>query len=87
MVQQLEDCTDVLKVLMQDWDQQYEIVFMLDHSQNHNKHKPDGLNAKNMNFWWGGAKPKMRNTKIIDNYIGTFPNTVEKFYKAMISDK
>ena len=49
MARQVENCSNVVNVLMVEWGQQYEIYFMLDHSQNHNKHKPNGLNAKTMN--------------------------------------
>lgn len=70
MVVQMEDCSDVLKVLMEEWGQQYEI----DHSQNHNKHKPDGLNAKPMSSGFGGVQPKMHATKLEDEgCLGPYP--------------
>ena len=75
MCMQLEDCTDVLKVMMEDWGQEYDIVYMLDHSQNHNKNKPNGLNAKKMNASFGCSQPKMRNTKLEDkDCLGLYPN-------------
>ena len=58
MVTQVEDCRDILKVMMQDWDQYCEVHFMLDHSQNHNKHKPDGLNDNQTNAGSGWEQPK-----------------------------
>jgi hypothetical protein len=85
MVLQIEDCNDVLKVLMDKvWKQQYEIHFMLDHSQNHNKHTPDGLNAKAMNSGYGGAQPKMHDTKLEhENCVGAHPNENLIFYEAL----
>ena len=70
--------------MMQEWDQEYEIVFMLDHSQNRNKHKPDGLNANTMNRGFGGEQPKMHDTKLEqEKCLGNNPNTIASFYAAM----
>ena len=56
---------------------------MLDHSQNHNKNKRNGLNAKKMNAGFVCSQPKMRNTKLEDkDCLGLYPNTVEAFYNA-----
>ena len=83
MCMQLEDCTDVLKVVMRDWGHEYDIVYMLDHSQHHNKNKRNGLNAKKMNAGFGCSQPKMRNTKLEDkDCLGLYPNTIEAFYNA-----
>ena len=84
MCMQLEDCTDVLKVMIEDWGQEYEIVFMLDHSQNHNKHKSDGLNAKRMNACFAGAQPKMRRSKLDDvSCLGEHPNTLREYFEKV----
>ncbi len=67
---------------MGEWGEQYEIHLMLDHSQNHNKHKPDGLNAKLMSSGFGGAQPKMHSTVLDEGCLGLFPNTITLFYEA-----
>ena len=61
---------------MEDWGEQYEIHLMLDNSQNHNKHKSDGLNAKSMSSGFGGAQPKMRSMVLEEGCLGPFPNTI-----------
>jgi len=52
MVIQLEDCIDVLQALHGD---EHDHFFMFDHSNGHDRKKPDGLNAKAMNKGYGGA--------------------------------
>ena len=54
MAEQIEDAANVLKVMTREWDTQYETVFSLDYSQNHNKKKPYGLNIVRMNHSFGG---------------------------------
>ena len=83
MAEQIEDATDVIKVMLEDRDcGHYDIVFMLDHSQNHNKKKPDGLNASRMNKLFGGEQPKMRDTHLADNEcIGPYQNTTNEYFK------
>ncbi len=67
---------------MKEWGDQYEIHLMLDHSQNHNKHKPDELNAKSMSSSFRGAQPKMHLMVLEEGCLGPFPNTIILFYEA-----
>jgi hypothetical protein len=62
MVLQLEDCIDVVQALYP----MYDFVFMFDHSCGHDRKRPDGLGANDLNKGFGGAKPKMRDTKIVE---------------------
>jgi hypothetical protein len=45
---------------------------LVDHSSGHDKKRPDGLNAKEMNKEYGGIKPKLRSTMIEEEvgYLG-----------------
>ena len=72
----------MLAVLMVKWGRQYEIHMMLDHSQNHNKHKPDGLHARSMNAGFGRSQPKMHETKLLEGCVGEHPCTIVAFYEA-----
>ena len=87
MVMQIEDCVDVLHAMMQDWLQKYDVHFVLNHLKNHNKHKPDGLNAKKMNSRFGGKQPKIRDSKLEDkDCFGQHPKTIKLFYSAKRPD-
>ena len=44
MVLQLEDCIDIMKVLYP----QFDCVFLFDHSNGHDRMKPDGLSTKKL---------------------------------------
>ncbi|KAL7532560.1 hypothetical protein ACHAWF_008635 [Thalassiosira exigua] len=77
MMIQVEDCVDVLREVL---PAHYDIVLMVDHSCGHDRHRPDGLSVKNVNKYFGGAKPKMRDTKLDDQAcFGPFPRTVAEF--------
>jgi hypothetical protein len=69
MVLQLEDCTNVFKVLYQ----QFDIVYELDHSSGHNKEKPDGLTTSLSMLGWehGGKQRSMRGSELTVNNTGT----------------
>jgi hypothetical protein len=69
MVLQLEDCTDVFKVLYQ----QFDIVYELDHSSRHDKEKSDGLTrTPSMLGWEHGCKQRsMRGSELTVNNTGT----------------
>ena len=56
---------------------------MLDHSQNHNKHKPDGLHARLMSSGFGGSQPKMHATEFKEGCVGPHPNAIASFYEAI----
>jgi hypothetical protein len=72
MVCQLDDCVDVLNVL---FGQQYEFLFLFDHSFGHDKKRADGLIVENMKKYYSGKQPKMRDTKIETTYgyLGQYP--------------
>jgi hypothetical protein len=69
MVLQLEDCTDVFKVLYQ----QFDIVYELDHSSGHDKEKADGLTMTPSMLGWehGGKQRSMRGSELTVNNTGT----------------
>jgi hypothetical protein len=69
MVLQLEDCTAVFKVL----DQQFDIVYELDHSSGHDKENLDGLTATPSMLGWGngGKQCSMRGSEVTVNNTGT----------------
>jgi hypothetical protein len=69
MVLQLEDCTDVFKVLYP----QFDIVFELDHSSGHDKEKADGLTTTPPMLGWehGGKQRCMRSSELGESNTGT----------------
>jgi hypothetical protein len=69
MVLQLEDCTDVFKVLHPEFD----IVYELDHSSGHDKEKADGLTTTPSMLGWehGGKQRRMRDSELGANNTGT----------------
>jgi len=72
MVIQLEDCIDVLQAL-QPHGENCDYLFMFDHSNGHDKQRPDGLNANAMNKKFGGSQPRMRSTVIKDeDHLGPY---------------
>ena len=69
MALQLEDCIDCMKVIHPN----LEFVFLLDHSNGHDKIRPDGLNAKKVRKNYGGKQPKMRESTMKDEtYFGIY---------------
>ena len=79
MVIQMEDCIDCLKYLFGD---KYEYVFLVDHSNGHDRLRPDGLSVSKISKNFGGKQPNMRDTKIKDEsylgpYIDNIPNKLE----------
>ena len=70
MVLQLDDCVDCLKIIYPT----YDFMFILDHSSGHDKQKADGLNACNMQVYYGGKQKHLRNTTILeeDGYLGPY---------------
>ena len=68
MVLQLEDVIDTLTV---SYGNTYDFVFYLDHSSGHDRLRPDGLNANEMNKLFGGNQSKKRTTTIENpTYLG-----------------
>ena len=69
MVIQLEDCIDVLQTQFPDFD----FIFLVDHSNGHDRLQPDGLNLNKISVRYGGKQPIMRNTKLTSpNLFGPF---------------
>ena len=66
---QVEDSIDCVREIYAD---QFEIVFLFDHSSGHAKKRLDGLDVKGMNKSWGGKI--MRSTMIEDGCVGPFHN-------------
>ena len=74
MAIQLDDCLDVLEALHPDFD----VIFLLDHSNGHDLIRPDGLNANKIRKYFGGKQPKMIDTNIKDEtYLGPFDRTIQ----------
>ncbi len=69
MTLQTEDCIDCLKEIYED---QYDFVFLFDHSSGHAKKRAGGLDVKKMLKGFGGEL--LRNTTIEshDGYLGPF---------------
>mmetsp|Transcript_20238 Transcript_20238/g.30376 ORF Transcript_20238/g.30376 Transcript_20238/m.30376 type:complete len:108 (-) Transcript_20238:16-339(-) len=68
MILQMEDCIDCLKYLHGN---EFEYLFFFDHSSGHDRLRPDGLNANEMNKMYGGNGTKMRDTTIKNaTYLG-----------------
>ncbi len=69
MILQFEDCIDVVRTL---WPE-FEYVFLFDHSCGHDRQRPDGLTTTGLNKGFGGAQPRMRDTKIgEDDEVGRY---------------
>jgi hypothetical protein len=68
MVLQLEDCADVVKTLYQ----QYDFLFLFDHSCGHDCMPDDALKVDGMNKGYGGEQNKMKASIInsVDGYLG-----------------
>ena len=64
---QIEDCTDCTKEVFGD---QFEIIFLFDHSSGHSKKRTNGLDVRGMNKSWGGKV--MRPTLIENGSVGQF---------------
>ena len=70
MVLQLEDCVDVLKTINGD---KFDHCFLFDHSNGHDRLRPDGLNVNKISKYYGGKQPFMRDTTIMDEtYLGPY---------------
>ena len=71
MVLQLEDCVDILKVTHPDFD----VLFLFDHSNGHDKLQPNGLSLSKINICHGGKQPSMRSSLLSNEHFGPFHNT------------
>lgn len=70
MVLQFEDVVNFLTCL---FGNKYEYIFYFDHSSGHDRNRPDGLNANELNKYFGGKQTKMRKSEIKNvSYLGTF---------------
>jgi hypothetical protein len=69
MIIQLEDCVDCLLTLFP----QFDYYFMFDHSNGHDRMRPDGLSSTKCNKNFGGSQPIMRNSVILKEDIKSFP--------------
>ena len=73
MLLQLEDCVDVLRAINGD---KYDYCFLFDHSNGHDRLRPDGLNLNRISKYYGGKQPHMRNSTIEDDsYLGPYNHT------------
>ena len=70
MACQMEDCIDVLTVAFKN---KFDYCLLLDHSQGHDRKKPDGLNADKMAKAHSAAQVRMRDTdKLTADNIGPY---------------
>ena len=70
MVLQLEDCVDVLRSINGN---KFDYCFLFDHSNGHDRLRPDGLNVNRISKYYGGKQPMMRDTTIKDEtYLGPY---------------
>ena len=69
-VLQCEDVIDCLEVLYPS----FKFIFSVDHSCGHDRQRPDGLNAREMNKYWGGKQRIMHSTliKSKEGYLGPY---------------
>jgi hypothetical protein len=79
MVIQLEDCVDVVKALYGD---QFEYVFLFDHSCGHDKKRANGLDASSMNSGFGGKQPCLHDSTLTEGCLGPF----EHDWKLKVGD-
>ena len=79
MVLQLEDCIDVLNFTHPE----FEILFMFDHSNGHDRLRPDGLNVNKINLKHGGRQPVMRNSKLTAAEFGPYHNSTYTLQPGM----
>jgi hypothetical protein len=70
----MEDCIDVVNLLYQ----QYDVLFLFDHSCGHDRQHKDGLNVENMSKSYGGKQSILRTSLIKQErgYLGRFPRTL-----------
>lgn len=79
MILQIEDCRDVCRVLFPP--HQFDVRFLFDHSQGHDKLRPDGLSVAKMNLQFGGVVPKQRDSDLISpDDFGPHPRNLKDFY-------
>ena len=71
MVCQLEDVLDVLHVLFND---DFDFLFLFDHSCGHDRSRPNGLNVTNMNISYGGKQNSLHDSEIKnhDGFLGEY---------------
>ena len=68
---QLEDCIDCMNVLYP----QFDVVFLFDHSNGHDRLQPNGLSTTKIRKNFGGKQPKMRSSILTDkNCFGPYHN-------------
>ena len=71
MICQLEDVIDVLYI---HFDQEFDILFLFDHSCGHDRSRKNGLNVQNMNLSYGGKQAPIHDSiiKSNDGYLGPY---------------
>ena len=70
MIEQLEDCVDVLKCIYP----QFDFIFLFEHSNGHNCLQPNSLSIHKINIQHAGNQPKMRDAFITANLLGPYHN-------------
>ena len=69
MILQLEDVIDILKFEFPDFD----FVFLFDHSNGHDRLRPNGLNINKIGIKFGGKQPVMRDSLLNERkYFGPY---------------
>lgn len=79
MICQVEDVADVLKLVFHS--DQWDIELIVDHSQGHDRLRPDGLTVTKMNLLFGGLQAMMRDSQLTSpDDFGSHPRSLEDFY-------
>jgi hypothetical protein len=68
LIVQLEDCVDVLKVVLDLGN--YEVRFMVDHSCGHDRQREDGLSVVQMNKEYGGKQRSIHSSTMTKESLG-----------------
>jgi hypothetical protein len=68
MILQLEDIVDCLKTIYP----QFDYYFLFDHSNGHDRKRPDGLCVNKVSKYYGGSQPIMRESVVIESDIGPY---------------
>ena len=80
MCLQLEDCIDVLKVT----HPQFDVIFLLDHSNGHDRLQPNGLSLSKINIKHAGCQPRMRDATLYPTLFGPFHSSISKLQSGSI---
>ena len=79
MVLQMEDCKDILSYMYPE----YDLIFLFDHSNGHDRLQPNGLSVNRISIRHGGKQPVMRNSHITTELLGPYHNSTYSLQPGM----